>query len=355
MSEPLPWWSWSIDGWIVVVAIVCASACAIPGTFLVLRRLSLMGDAISHAVLPGIAAAFLITGSRSSLPMFLGAVVVGVLTAVLTEWLRSRGRIEENSSIGVVFTTLFALGLVLIVRGANRVDLDPGCVLYGAIELSPLDLVQLGAWRVPRAVLAIGTVLVVNLVGVRLLWKEFALSSFDAEGAASQGIRPGLMHMVLMTMTAVTAVAAFESVGSILVVALLIVPAATARLLTHRLGPMLLTAMGIGALCSVLGHVAALRVPALFDKPSTNTAGMIAVMSGVLLALAAMVRALRSRWLTDPARAVSTPGAGSVRGAGSGRGAGTTRGSRGGRGGTELVADSAEELEMRRGERGAAG
>jgi len=281
----LPWWSWSLDGWIVVVAILCASACAIPGSFLVLRRLSLMGDAISHAVLPGIAAAFLLTQSRASVPMFLGAAAVGVLTALLTEWLRTRGRVEESASIGIVFTTLFALGLVMIVRGADRVDLDPGCVLYGAIELTPLDTVEVSGIAIPRAAIVLASVLAANLLCVMLLWKELALSAFDPDGAKSQGLRPGLMHALLMTMTAVTAVAAFESVGSILVVALLVVPAAAAKLLTHRLGAMVAVAMALGAAAAVIGHVAAIRVPALFGMGSVNSAAAIAVVSGVILAV----------------------------------------------------------------------
>jgi len=294
-AHDLPWWSWSLDGWIVLVAMLCAAACAIPGSFLVLRRMSLMGDAISHAVLPGIAAAFLFTQSRASLPMFLGAAVVGVLTALLAEWLRSRGRIEENASIGIVFTTLFALGLVMIVRGASRVDLDPGCVLYGAIEVAPLDLVKLGSLEVARPAVVLTIVTLLNGACVCLFWKELALSSFDADSARSQGVRPGLMHALIMTMTAVTAVAAFESVGSILVVALLVVPAATARLVTKRLGTMVIAAVLIGMLAAAMGHVAALRVPALFGLGSVNTAGMIAVCAGVLLVLALVARAFSLR------------------------------------------------------------
>lgn len=294
-SQALPWWSWSLDGWIVAVAMLCAAACAIPGPFLVLRRMSLMGDAISHAVLPGIAAAFLFTGSRASLPMFLGAAIVGVLTALMTEWLRSRGRIEENASIGIVFTTLFALGLILIVRGAAHVDLDPGCVLYGGIEFTPLDLVTIGSMSIPRSVIVLGTVLLLNITCVTLFWKELALSSFDADAAASQGARPGLMHGLLMTMTAITAVAAFESVGSILVVALLVVPAATARLMTHRLSTMVIVAVIIGMMAAGLGHLAALRVPAMMGLGSVNSAGSMAVMAGVLLTLAIVVKGMRSR------------------------------------------------------------
>ena len=125
------------DTWIVIVGALCAIAAALPGTFLVLRRMSMMGDAISHAVLPGLAVAFLVTGTRASFAMFAGAAIVGVLTAVFTQWISQWGRVDRGASMGIVFTTLFAIGLLLIVQAADHVDLDPGCVLYGAIELTP--------------------------------------------------------------------------------------------------------------------------------------------------------------------------------------------------------------------------
>jgi manganese/zinc/iron transport system permease protein len=135
--------SWTtLDTWIVVAGALTAASCALLGCFLLVRRMSMMGDAISHSVLPGLAAAFLITGSRDSLPMLAGAVIVGLLTAGLTQGLSRFGDVEESAAMGVVFTSFFALGLVLIVRAADTVDLDPGCVLYGAIELSPLDTVS---------------------------------------------------------------------------------------------------------------------------------------------------------------------------------------------------------------------
>ncbi|MFP4352454.1 MAG: metal ABC transporter permease, partial [Puniceicoccaceae bacterium] len=169
------------DTWIVVAGALCAMAAAIPGAFLVLRGMSMMGDAISHAVLPGLAVAFLVTGSRASFGMFLGAVAVGVLTAVFTQWISHSGKVDRGASMGIVFTTLFALGLLLIVQAADRVDLDPGCVLYGAIEYTPLDVwftADLGfaATDVPRAAVVLGSVLLLNLAIIVLLFKEMRLS-----------------------------------------------------------------------------------------------------------------------------------------------------------------------------------
>ena len=275
-----------LDTWIVVTGVLCAMSCALLGCFLVLRRMSMMGDAISHAVLPGIAAAFLLTGSRDSLTMFFGAAVVGVLTALFTQWINTFGQVEESASMGVVFTSLFAIGLIMIVRAADAVDLDPGCLLYGAIELVPLDTRSLFGWEVPRAVVMLGCVFVVNLLFTIGLYKELRISTFDPALATTLGINANLMHYLLMTLVAVTTVAAFEAVGSILVIALLIVPAAAAHLLTDRLSVMLILSLLIGGAAAVLGHVAAITVPTWFGYSDTSTAGMIAVTAGALFAVA---------------------------------------------------------------------
>ncbi len=283
-TESLAWTE--LDTWIVVTGMLAAMACALIGNFLVLRRLGMMGDAISHAVLPGLAIAFLVTGSRDSLPMFAGAMVIGVVTAALTQAVHRLGKLEESASMGVVFTSLFAVGLVLIARTADHVDLDPSCVLYGAIELTPLDTTTIWGFELPRAALTNGIALLVNATLVLLLWKEFRISAFDPAISSTMGIPAGLMHYLLMTLTAATCVAAFESVGSILVIAMLIVPAATAHLLTDRLSIMVLLSLVLAAAAAFLGHVGAIAIPAAFGRPSTSTAGMIAVAAGVLFTLA---------------------------------------------------------------------
>jgi manganese/zinc/iron transport system permease protein len=256
--------------------------------------MSMMGDAISHAVLPGLAIGFLITGSRASLPMFIGAAVVGVLTALFTQWVSQFGRVDRGAAMGIVFTTLFALGLVLIVQAADKVDLDPGCVLYGAVELTPLDVAaewEIGGvlLEIPRAALVLGSVLTVNVVILLLMYKEFNISSFDPELATTCGINANAMHYVLMSMVAVTTVASFEAVGSIIVIAMLVVPAASAYLLTHRLHTMLLLSAAFAVLSAVLGHLGAITVPGWFGFQSTSTSGSMAVASGFLFALAWMV------------------------------------------------------------------
>lgn len=288
IAESLGAWNWALDGWIIAAGALCAVASALLGPFLVLRRMSMMGDAISHAVLPGLAVAFMLTDSRASMPMFIGAAVVGLLTAVMTEWIRGLGKVDEGASMGVVFTGLFALGLVLVVQAADKVDLDPGCVLYGAIELSPLDTARVGPWDVPRVVLTLGTVAMLNLACVVLFYKELKITSFDPALATTLGINARLMHYLLMTLVAITAVASFEAVGNILVVAMLIVPAAAAYMLTDRLGVMLALSVAFGIASAVLGHVGAITVPAIFGYGSTTTAGMMALAAGVLFAFAAL-------------------------------------------------------------------
>ena len=277
----------SLDTWIVITGALCAMGCALPGCFLVLRKMSMMGDAISHAVLPGLATAFFITGSRASLTMFFGAAIVGVLTAVFTQWISRFGNVDRGAAMGIVFTTLFALGLVLIelVEKTGKVDLDASCVLYGAIELTPLDTLSLFGYLIPRAAVVAGITFLINLTIIIALFKEFRLSAFDSGLADTLGFSSQFLHYLLMIMVAVTTVAAFEAVGSVIVIAMLIVPAATALLLTHRLKLVLLLSCLFAILSSVLGHIGAITVPPLFGFSATNTSGMMATATGFLFLL----------------------------------------------------------------------
>ncbi|MCA1754689.1 MAG: metal ABC transporter permease [Spirochaeta sp.] len=247
----------SLDTWIVVAAALAGLASALVGSFLVLKKMSMMGDAISHAVLPGIAVAFILTSSHASGVMFLGAAVIGVLTAVLVQLVQRYGRLEQGAAMGVVFTVLFAVGLILIEQAAQHVDIHPEHVLFGAVELVPLYTLQLFGLAIPRGVAVLGVITVVNLAVVVLFFKELRLAGFDPALADALGIGSGRMHYLLMVLVALTTVAAFEVVGSILVIAMLIVPGATAHLLTKRLVSFLVVACGVAVTAAVLGHVAA--------------------------------------------------------------------------------------------------
>lgn len=276
----------SIDTWIVIVATVSAMACALLGNFLVLRKMSMMGDAISHAVLPGLAIAFLWTNSLSSLPMFIGAAVVGLLTALFTQAIHRHGKVEESAAMGVVFTTLFAVGLILIEQASEHMDIDPNCVLMGNIELTPLDTWLILGQDIPRAGAVVGAVLLLNVIVVTLFYKEFKLCAFDPSLATTLGINANVMHYLLMALVAVTTVAAFEAVGSILVIAMLIVPGATAYLLTDRLHWMLVISLLVAAVSAVGGHLLALILPGWFGFHSMSTSGTMATLVGGLFTVA---------------------------------------------------------------------
>lgn len=265
--------------WIILTGALAGGACALLGTFLVLRRMSMLGDAISHSVLPGIAIAFLITQSRASVPMLLGAAALGVLTTFLVETLHRRGGLQQDASIGVTFTWLFAVGVILISRYVRSVDLDQDCVLYGDIAYVPLYLVTLGGVVLPESVVMLGGIFLLNLLFVLIGYKELKITSFDPALATSLGISATLWHYLLMGMVSVTTVGAFWSVGAILVVALLIAPAATAWLLTDKLNRMLLYAVFISVVSSIAGYYLALWLDG-------SPAGAMAVASGVCFALA---------------------------------------------------------------------
>ena len=265
---------------VVVTAVLVAVPCALLGTFLVLRRMAMMGDAISHAVLPGIVVAFFLSESLGPITSLIGAGAFGLLTAVLVEWLKNTGRVKEDSSIGIVFTALFALGVFLISRFASDVHLDLQHVLYGEIAFSPLNVLVLGdIYLGPRSFWTMGIVTAMALCVVLLLYKELKIATFDAGLAAAAGLSPTLVHYLLMGAVSVTTVGAFDSVGAVLVVAFLIAPPATAYLLTDKLSRMLALATFLGTLSAVLGYYLAAAL-------DVAIAGMMAVVAGALFSLA---------------------------------------------------------------------
>lgn len=264
---------------ILLVGSCVAASCALVGAFLVLRKMALLGDAISHAVLPGIAVAFLISGDRSALPMVIGAASLGVLTVFLVELGTRSGRLQEDASIGVVFPALFSIGVILISRYAGQVDLDLECVLYGEIAYTPWDVVFWGEQAIgPRALWVNGPILALVVAFVCLLYKELKLSTFDPELAAALGFSPIVLHYLLMAVLSITVVGAFESVGAILVVAMLVVPPASAYMLTERLSRMLALSVLFGVASAVIGYYLARLLDA-------SIAGAMASVAGGLFAL----------------------------------------------------------------------
>lgn len=276
-----------ISFWIIVTGALVNVACGTIGCFLVLRRLSLVGDAISHAVLPGIAIAFLVGHSRDPWLMLLGALGAGMATVVITHVVERYAKVPEDAALGVAFTSLFALGVILIGFSASRVDLDPHCVLYGAIEFVPLDTIDVFGAAIPRVAVVLAVVTAGVLGFIALFWKELRITSFDPHLATTLGIDATVMHYLLMAVVAIVTVAAFEAVGSILVVAMLIVPGATAHLLSDRLSGVLGWAIGLAILTAVLGQwIGSGQWASDPAAVSTHIAGAMSVVAGLGFALA---------------------------------------------------------------------
>jgi manganese/zinc/iron transport system permease protein len=301
-----------LDTWIVITGVLICMACALPGTFLLLNRQSMLGDGISHAVLPGLAIAFLVTQSRDLLPMVIGAIIAGVITAVLTQLVQRLGQVENGAALGVVFCGLFATGLILIRVASDKVDLDADCVLYGSIETAVVDV-----GRVPRVAWISGGLLLANALLTALFYKELRLAAFDPALATTLGFNANAIRLGLTLAASVTTVLAFESVGSILVIAMLVVPAAAASMLTHRLHWLLLWALGFAALSAVLGHVAAITLPGWIGNRlghpglgATSSAAMMAVVAGVLFFLAWCLSRFLNR--SSPKAPANQPGTGAT-------------------------------------------
>jgi manganese/zinc/iron transport system permease protein len=264
-------------GWMVLMGFFVAASCSLVGNYLVLRRISLVGDAISHSVLPGIAVAFLISNSRDSIWMFLGALVAGIATTVFIQVIHSKTRVKEDAAIGITFSTLFALGVILISVFSGHIDLDLDCVLYGKLELVATGTSYakvFGAEIAPRPVFVMGMVMLGCAALVVIFYKELLVSSFDEGLAASMGVNPQFVYYALMCVLSVVVVSAFEAVGAILVIAMLILPAATAYLVTDRLPWMIAWSILHAALSSLFGVqlAFAIEVPA---AAAMVVAGMI--------------------------------------------------------------------------------
>lgn len=263
---------------IVLIAGLVATAAGLLGPFLVLRRVALLSDAVSHAVLPGIVFVFLLFGTRAPLPVIAGAALFAIICVLGIEALRNTGLVADDAAIGLVFPSLFALGVLGVTGFASDVHLDLDATIYGEIAFAPFHEIEIAGITLTRALVEVGAVAVVNLVLVTVFWKELKATSFDPQFALVNGISPKTLSRILLIAVAVTAVIAFESVGAILVVGLLIIPAATAYLLTDRLAAMLAIAVGIGWLSAIVGYAGALRA----DASIAGAMGLVA--SGCFLA-----------------------------------------------------------------------
>jgi manganese/zinc/iron transport system permease protein len=271
---------------IMLVGAVTNVACALVGCYLVLRRMSLMGDAIAHAVLPGLVLALLLSGSMNILPLFLGAAAVGLLTTFLTQTLHQYGRVPADASMGVVYTSLFAIGVVLLKRYAGELHFDVQCVFEGLLGFAGMYKFKFAGLELPMQLRTVGPVALINLAAILVFWKELKISSFDSPFSTLIGFSATIMHYFLMALVAVTTVASFEAVGSILVVAMLIAPPATAHLLCDRLGRMIFVACLVAVLASVIGYWFAL--PGILAERGVSPAGAMACAAGGIYGLAVL-------------------------------------------------------------------
>lgn len=307
---------WTTDfgafGWIMLMGFLVTAACGLVGNYLLLRRLAMMGDAVSHSVLPGLVIAFLLSQSRGTGAMFAGALFAGVLSTVIIEFIHTKTRVKQDAAMGIAFTTLFALGVVLTSLYASRIDLDADCVLFGEIAFVPLEprVVLGGVALAPAPVLRMGTVLLGVVLLIVAFYKELLVSSFDAGLARSLGLNPTVAHYGLMAVLSLVVVSAFESVGAILVIAMLILPGATASLLTTRLRRMHFLAVVHAALSAVLGTHLGLWLECSLGAAMVVAGTGLFVLAWLFGPRDGLVRRLvRATPSTPPAPAAALPGA----------------------------------------------
>ncbi|MBX3066005.1 MAG: metal ABC transporter permease [Anaerolineae bacterium] len=238
---------------IITICSLVAISGALLGTFLILRRLSLMSDAISHSIVFGIVVGFIIFHTTDSLVMIIAAGLTGLLTVWLTEVILRTGLVKEDASIGLVFPALFSIGVILISKLIGNIHIDTDTALVGEVALAPFDTIALGNLEIARSLVTMIVMTVINLLFVVVFYKELKLTTFDAGLAASLGFAPALLHYALMGLVSVTAVTSFDAVGAVLLVAFMVVPASAAYLLTDRLNRLILIAAIIGVLACMGG------------------------------------------------------------------------------------------------------
>ena len=270
----------SSDLAVPLTGILVASACALLGNFLILRRMAMMADAISHAILPGLVAGYVLANGPTLLAGFLGATLAAAVTVTLVEGLQRTRRVDGGAAIGIVFPAMFALGTVLVTRQFSDIHLDADAILFGNIEFVAFDTLTIGDRDLgPQSIWVMGALCLINLLFISLFYKELKLTTFDPGLAAVLGFSPAILHYALMLVLSITSVGAFTAVGAVLVVALVIVPAATAYLLTDRLRVMIPLSVVIGAVSALLGYAVAIRLDA-------SIAGTMVTATGALFGLA---------------------------------------------------------------------
>ena len=261
---------------VILIACLTSVACAIPGVFLVLRKMALISDAISHSILPGIVIGFFITEDLASPWLILLAAFSGIITVVLVEAIQKTGLVKEDTAIGLVFPALFSIGVLLIAIYASDIHLDADAVLVGRLEYAAFDQLMIGNESYgPKSMWTISTTLLITLALLFAFYKELKLSTFDIGLSSALGFSPVLMHYGLMSIASVTTVVSFDAVGAILVVALMIAPAASAYLLTTDLNKMILLSVLFGIVSAIGGYYFAVWLDASISGSITTVLGLI--------------------------------------------------------------------------------
>ncbi|WP_163539148.1 metal ABC transporter permease [Gracilibacillus sp. YIM 98692] len=266
-------------GWIILTASLVGLSCGLIGVFLILRKMAMMSDAISHTVLLGIVIAFLITHELNGPHMLIGAIIAGLLTAFLVQWLNSLD-IELHASMGIVFTTLFAIGVILIATSVGNAHLDVKHALMGEITFIPFNTITLPViGEMPKTTAMLALVLFIVIIFIVGFYKEWKITSFDPALAASLGLPVILMHYVFMSLVSITTVASFDAVGAIMVVAMLITPAASAYLWTDKLAVMLILSGSFGVISAVVGYFLAAWIDTSISGSMAFATGLVFLVS----------------------------------------------------------------------------
>ncbi len=280
--------------WIILVAILVSLNNCLIGSFLVLRKSTMMADAISHAVLPGIVLSYLITNSISSFYVIIGATATGILAIFLIGFINKTAKLQIDASIGVVFTFLFALGVILISLYTQKADLDQECVLYGEIVYIPLNLWILDNGMIlgPKSFYILLSILILNLTFIIIFYRYLHITSFDENFASTTGINSILWNYLILILTALTTVASFESVGTILVLSFISVPTASAYLLCKGLKSILLTSSLFGILIAIAGYYIAIFLNFPIPGCMSSVAGIIFLISFIYKNISAKIKYL---------------------------------------------------------------
>lgn len=256
------------------ILIITSLACAVLGVFLVLRRLSMVSDAISHSVLLGIVIGYFVTKDIGSVLLIIGASLFGVLTTVCIELLIKSKRVTEDASVGIIFPLFFSIAVILITRYARNVHLDTEMVLIGEIILAPLHRINFLGISLPKALVQMSIVLLINAAFIAVFFRKLKISSFDPVYAGVAGIAGTGLYYVFMALVSFTAVSAFESVGAILAIAFFISPAASAYLISKDLKITIFLAAVYAVVNSCIGYFLAVKF-------NVSMSGMCALVSGL--------------------------------------------------------------------------